>query len=90
MVGNRELALYISNQPGGNYRITHLDDPVPRLPSGVFDFSQITPEYWITTGNNVPVTKDDILFMPRGGGDEGVVTDDINAHLWYLNNITSC
>jgi alpha-beta hydrolase superfamily lysophospholipase len=60
-IGGLIVSNNITNQNlGGNFRVTHLDDPVPRLPPLILGFVHISPEYYINTGNNVVVTAGDI------------------------------
>jgi hypothetical protein len=72
---------------GLNFRVTHLDDPVPRVPPL---FYHVNPEYWITSGNGVPVTPGDIQYLPNGGGDVGGLDGDLGAHDWYFDSIDNC
>jgi len=59
-IGGLTVSNYITNQNlGGNFRVTHYDDPVPRLPPLVLGFVHISPEYYINTGNGVVVTPND-------------------------------
>ncbi|KAI9719240.1 MAG: hypothetical protein M1812_003570 [Candelaria pacifica] len=92
-IAGPKLSTFITNQ-GNNYRITHFDDPVPRLPPIVLNFVHISPEYWITTGNNVPVTANDINGPIDGAvnfaGNTHTTAFDLPAHGWYLGNISSC
>ncbi|KAI9860576.1 MAG: hypothetical protein M1813_006000 [Trichoglossum hirsutum] len=87
-VGNQALADFVTSQ-GGNFRVTHFDDPVPRVP-GTSLYAHITPEYWITSKNGVPVTAADIKYMPDGGGDVGLPNTDFDAHHWYFGHIDVC
>lgn len=52
-VGNLAFAKFVTSQAGAEYRATHYDDPVPRLPpiwaSGYYHTS---PEYWLESGPN--------------------------------------
>ncbi|KAL9104451.1 MAG: hypothetical protein Q9163_000603 [Psora crenata] len=96
-IGDDEVSDYISNQNmGGNYRVTHYDDPVPRLPPLALGFRHISPEYYIQTGNYVPVTAAGIQGPLTGNvnfsGNTGNLAslNDIPAHGWYFNNISSC
>lgn len=41
---------YVSTQTGGNYRVTHFDDPVPRLPPLLLGYAHTSPEYWLEGG----------------------------------------
>jgi len=92
-IANATLSDYITNQAGGNYRVTHYDDPVPRLPPILLDFVHISPEYWITTGNGVAVTADDIEVLDGDinlSGNTGTDGLDTQAHRWYFRNVTQC
>lgn len=60
-IGGPMVSNYITNQnQGGNFRVTHYDDPVPRLPPLVLGFVHISPEYYIKSGNGVAVTAGDV------------------------------
>ncbi|KAB8068894.1 Alpha/Beta hydrolase protein [Aspergillus leporis] len=104
-VGNLELADYITAQGmGANYRITHLNDEVPKvlykahrspiLSLLVPEYSQSSPEYWITSGNNVSVAMSDIQVIQgvnsEAGnlGTSGPIT--LEAHGWYMGNMSVC
>lgn len=80
-IGGSAVSNYITNQnKGGNFRVTHYDDPVPRLPPLILGFVHISPEYYIKTGNGVAVTASDIteltgsinLFGNTGNIGDGV------------------
>jgi len=95
-IGGSAVSNYITNQnKGGNFRTTHYDDPVPRLPPLLLGFRHISPEYYISTGNEVPVTASDITKLTGSinlfgnTGNIGSATD-ITAHGWYFNNISAC
>ncbi|KAI5787100.1 Alpha/Beta hydrolase protein [Geopyxis carbonaria] len=87
-IGNDALSKWISKQ-GPNYRVTHADDPVPRLPLMLMGYTHVSPEYHIAKGDDeikaqdVNVLEGTVNF---GGNtaDDGVVSVDINAHLRYL------
>jgi hypothetical protein len=100
-----ELADYITAQGmGANYRITHLNDEVPKvlykahrspiLSLLVPEYSQSSPEYWITSGNNVSVAMSDIQVIQgvnsEAGnlGTSGPIT--LEAHGWYMGNMSVC
>ena len=95
-IGGSAVSNYITNQnKGGNFRITHYDDPVPRLPPLVLGYVHISPEFYISTGNEVPVTANDITELTGSinlAGNTGNIGSgtDLTAHGWYFNNISAC
>jgi triacylglycerol lipase len=91
-VGNEALAIYMTDQ-GSLYRATHTDDIVPKLPPASWGFSHASPEYWITSGNDVPVTTSDIDVIEGVGstaGNAGTTDPSVEAHNWYIVNIDGC
>lgn len=88
--GNKEWATFLSGtDKGANFRVVHKHDVVPTLPPSVpflMPYAHVQPEYYITTGNKVDVTANDIKVIPNGNNG-GV---DIAAHLWYFNKISAC
>jgi hypothetical protein len=90
---HRDLRKYITNQSGGNYRITHWNDPVPRIPPIAFGFAHISPEYYINKGNKQQVGAGDVkqydgIFNLQGNA--AWFLTDIFAHDWYFNGIVDC
>lgn len=49
-VGNLAFAEFVTAQTGAEYRATHYDDPVPRLPPIVLGYFHTSPEYWLAAG----------------------------------------
>lgn len=91
-MGNTALATYITNHTR-LWRVTHTDDVVPKLPPASFGFSHASPEYWITSDNNVMVTTTDIQVIRGVGstaGNAGTLDPSIEAHNWYLDHIDAC
>jgi len=95
-IGDDALATFISGQAGVTARITHVDDPVPRLPPLLFGFRHTTPEYWLATGtsstNNYGVGDVKVCQgVATTGCNAGVPFEiDIPAHLNYLGPISAC
>lgn len=93
-VGNYALAEFITSETmGGNYRVTHTDDIVPKLPPDFLGYAQFSPEYWITSGNNVAVTASDVnlvVGIDSTAGNDGTWGDSISAHNWYFVYIDEC
>ncbi|KAF7158169.1 hypothetical protein CNMCM5623_002835 [Aspergillus felis] len=99
-VGNYEFAKFVSEQTAGdNYRITHRSDIVSSGPTRLKwewslarEWSQLTPEYWITSGHGLPVTTTDIqcidgINSTDGNlGREGTIID----HYWYMIDTRPC
>lgn len=95
-IGGATISNYITNQnKGGNFRVTHYDDPIPRLPPLSFGFVHISPEYYIKTGNGIAVTAADITELTGSINLKGNTANigngrDLAAHGWYFNNISAC
>ncbi|KAJ5587309.1 uncharacterized protein N7459_003074 [Penicillium hispanicum] len=94
-VANPALAEYISAQ-GKNYRFTHTNDPVPKLPLIAMGYSHVTPEYWITSPNNATVGTTDVEILQGVNTDNGntgtgpPLITDIPAHHWYFEEADAC
>ncbi|KAJ5919557.1 hypothetical protein N7454_009392 [Penicillium verhagenii] len=91
-VGNDALAVYMTAQ-GSLWRTTHTDDIVPRVPPEILGYAHASPEYWITSGDDVTVTDDDIdeiVGVDSDDGNAGEADESIDAHLWYFMSISAC
>ncbi|CAD6581197.1 MAG: hypothetical protein ASARMPRED_000441 [Alectoria sarmentosa] len=90
------LSDYITDQKaGGNYRTTHYDDPVPRLPPRALGFVHISPEYYIDTvtgvvptAANVTALYGNVNLLGNTGNDRNKT--DVAAHGWYFNHVSAC
>ncbi|KAE9978070.1 hypothetical protein EG328_001690 [Venturia inaequalis] len=81
-------ATYISAQnKGANYRLTHLNDPVPRLPPRSFGFEHVDTEYYISSAYGAVVTVADVAVCDC---NDDWVALDIQAHAWYFGRISVC
>ncbi|KAJ5799084.1 uncharacterized protein N7518_001152 [Penicillium psychrosexuale] len=98
--GNLKLAEFITNQqaPNSIYRATHTTDPIPKVPLNLpfFDWSQPSPEYWITQKTGVQVTTDGVEYIEginskvgNAGSDRDLRWPNSN-HGWYFGNISVC
>ncbi|KAG8158877.1 hypothetical protein KVR01_011320 [Diaporthe batatas] len=88
-VGNLAFVKYVTNQAGAEYRATHFDDPVPRLPPILFGYFHTSPEYWLEAGpaTNTDYSIDEIetcTGYANIGCNAGTFGLDADAHLHYF------
>ncbi|RAH68104.1 lipase family protein [Aspergillus aculeatinus CBS 121060] len=94
-VGNEALAQFITNQ-GGNYRFTHTNDPIPKLPLLIMNYVHISPEYHILSGDNVTVRPQDVAVYEGSvnyAGNTGTGSPSLrglSAHRWYFQLVDGC
>ncbi|KAJ5312444.1 hypothetical protein PENANT_c027G07118 [Penicillium antarcticum] len=94
-VANPTLAKFITAQ-NNNYRFTHQNDPVPKLPVIAMGYAHVSPEYWITSADNTTVTASDIdivdgILSLDGNTGTGVpLISDFHAHHWYFGKTDDC
>ena len=92
MTGNIHFVNYITNQ-GNNYRVTHTEDPIPKLPGYLLGYGHISPEYWVTSSSGAPVAAKDIK-VSNGAinfwGNGGTWGSNANDHMFYFNSISAC
>lgn len=93
-IAGSSLSNYITNQNrGGNFRVTHTNDPVPRLPPLLLGFEHISPEYWITSPNGAVPTVNDVTVLEGSknkDGNAGQGGFNVDSHLWYFGPISQC
>lgn len=87
-VGNQVFAKFINkNFVRKNYRVTHLNDPIPRLPGRLLGFAHTSPEYHVVSPHiknvlsaskktlanpaNDVVGLEDVLVLPGRENDKG-------------------
>jgi hypothetical protein len=93
-IGGTKISSYITNQPGGNFRMTHWNDPVPKIPLLTMGYVHISPEYYINKGNQQDVNTGDIKVYNGAvnlfKGNQAWLTIDVEAHRWYFGSMYSC
>lgn len=93
--GNRAFVAHVSAQGGREYRVTHTDDPVPRLPPALLNYRHTSPEYWFHTGGSNTTEYgaadadvcEGYANLACNGGTLGL---DTEAHGYYFEDISAC
>ncbi|CAH0017572.1 unnamed protein product [Clonostachys rhizophaga] len=92
-LGNAAFNHFLAGLPGADYRVTNVDDPVPRLPFLCWGYRSLSPEYWISqnfTGpdyplDNIKVCQGDAN-LECNGGTRGFGWENILSHGTYLGH----
>lgn len=99
-VGNTAFASFVTDQApslGQNYRMTHLNDPVPQIPPSWIGYEHTSPEYWLSDGTDTTddYQPSDVVVCEGLGNDdcnagEGLIPIDGTSHSHYLGLIDGC
>ena len=93
-IGGNKISSYISSQTGGNFRVTHWNDPVPKVPLLTMGYVHISPEYYINKPSRQDVSAGDIQVYAGAAnlfkGNQAWFTIDIDAHRWYFGSMYTC
>ncbi|EFQ33710.1 lipase [Colletotrichum graminicola] len=94
-VGNEAFATFVTAQSGAEYRLTHVDDPIPRQPPLLFGYRHTSPEYWLSTGNATTInySLDEIKVCEGFSNTDcnaGTTGLDTEAHVYYLRATRAC
>lgn len=93
-IGGSKISSYISNQSGGNFRVTHWNDPVPKVPLLTMGYVHTSPEYYINKPNKQDVDTGDIQVYEGATnlfkGNQAWLVPDVEAHRWYFGSMYSC
>ncbi|KAG8424954.1 hypothetical protein J3458_001705 [Metarhizium acridum] len=94
-VGNDKFANWFSSQQVGQWRVTHENDPVPRLPPIFTGYRHVTPEYWLSGGDAFQTVYElSEIRVCKGIANikcnASRFITDILAHLYYLGYTGGC
>ena len=95
-VGNIETVEFLSQQSTKSYRVTAMQDPIPRLPMTFFGYQHTSPEYWIHSNPDNPGPDDvNVLwgyFNPNGVNNFSIFSDGFHMdyHRHYFGYISGC
>ncbi|KAH9904714.1 alpha/beta-hydrolase [Xylariomycetidae sp. FL2044] len=94
-VGNKAFVEFVTDQAGAERRVTHLSDPVPKLPPILLNYRHTSPELWLSTGetNTTDYAASDIKVcegFATLGCNAGTLEFDADAHTYYFEDISAC
>lgn len=97
-VGNSLFADFVTNQApamGNNYRVTHNDDLIPRLPPAVLDYRHISPEFWLAAGPRTRVDYSigdvqECIGNANFSCNAGTTGLNTTAHSYYFEQLGKC
>ncbi|KAK2006654.1 lipase [Colletotrichum eremochloae] len=96
-VGNQEFVEFFNGQPGQTFRVTHWDDPVPRLPGHGLGYYHVDTEYWLSEGpaQRVDYAPADVevcqgSYNTDCNSGTQFTNLDTEAHKWYFQRVSAC
>ncbi|KAK1566092.1 lipase [Colletotrichum navitas] len=96
-IGNEEFVEFFNGLPGQTFRVTHWDDPVPRLPGHDLGYYHVDTEYWLSLGGaeKVDYRPEDVkVCQGKYNTDCNSGTQftnlDVEAHKWYFQQVGLC
>ncbi|KAK0739632.1 Alpha/Beta hydrolase protein [Apiosordaria backusii] len=92
-VGNNAFAKFVTAQAGAEYRLTHANDPITRLPPIIFNYRHTSPEYWFDEGADGIATLDEFTLCEGHANikcNGGTGDFDMDKHGWYFQNFNGC
>ncbi|KAL8403972.1 hypothetical protein RB594_009016 [Gaeumannomyces avenae] len=94
-VGNAVLADFITAQPGAEYRLTHENDAVPRLPPLFTGYRHTSPEYWLNGGDSTSFKYGlENIKVCEGNAAPDCINSVFGfapeAHVYYLHKMAGC
>lgn len=96
--GNGAFVEFLSDTTQGRaFRVTHTDDPFPRLPPNSWllgSYRHVEPEYWVTRANDTELATVEQVSVCEGTNNDdcnsGTDGFDTAAHLDYFGGIADC
>ncbi|MCJ1257695.1 hypothetical protein MMC24_005521 [Lignoscripta atroalba] len=91
-IGNTHTATFLSLQSALSYRVTSVDDPVPRLPGVILGYMHTSPEYWISKHPDNPTAHDihALTGYYNSKGNSGTHWWKGESHRHYFGHMTLC
>jgi len=95
-MGNWRLSQWLTEMSNTSYRVTALDDPVPKLPHHWFGFAHLSPEYHIIRNAEDPAPADFDVLVGYSNRDADIGHHKHHAGRWpdhrtyFQKNISAC
>ncbi|EFQ36359.1 lipase [Colletotrichum graminicola M1.001] len=96
-IGNEDFVEFFNGLPGQTFRVTHWDDPVPRLPGHQFGYYHVDTEYWLSVGgaDKIDYTPEEVLvcqgsYNTNCNSGTQFTNLDLDAHYRYFQRVAAC